>query len=54
VLSTVGLKRAPSLRVASPLRRPFEGRKDAMRAAGDRTGVRTGARAGVRISSQNP
>jgi hypothetical protein len=35
VLSTVGLDRAPSLRVASLLRRPFDGRKDAMRAMGD-------------------
>ncbi|MGH3852371.1 MAG: hypothetical protein ACRDR6_02500 [Pseudonocardiaceae bacterium] len=33
--STVGLDRAPSLKVASPLRRPFGGRKDAMRARGD-------------------
>jgi hypothetical protein len=35
VLSTVGLDRVPSLRVASLLRRPFDGRKDAMWARGE-------------------
>jgi hypothetical protein len=34
-LSTVELDRAPSPQVASPLRRPFDGRKNAIRARGD-------------------